>query len=278
MEGDNIMIIGYEIIGTTVFSSFSPLVNACFMELKNIVADEFHVQNISNNSTVRENWTSGTVLLTTFNGDLEAGNIQMRENSITGLRVKRRKVNNQIFTVLKEFPFTPEPTQIIYDDYSATAGVDYEYMVVPYDETGIEGIITTINAKAEFEGWWLVDPHSPEDFNFQFFYNLDDINIETDEDRTELTTFGKYPLIRYGQKRARKGTLSSLFIPEGDSVVEQYQKLDNMLKQHKTLLLKDGLGRSFLVDVSSPAETVLQKPFRLSRITVSWVEVEEYND
>ncbi|MCT4605378.1 MAG: hypothetical protein N4A64_04605 [Marinisporobacter sp.] len=187
-------------------------------------------------------------------------------------------MSTQKYTILKELPFSPEPSQIVYDDYSALSTVYYEYIVTPVDATGIEGIVTATVVRPEFDGWWIVDLDNPEEYNFQFLYNLDDVTINMTEDRTEMSTFGKYPLVRYGTKRARKCTLSGLFIPEGESTKEQYDKFDQMLTQRKPYLLKDKYGRKFVVDISSPQETILSRLQGVTKIAVNWVEVGEYED
>lgn len=273
------MIIGYDIIGSQIFPSHSAVKNVQYAEVKNVIADELHIQSTVGETTSDKNeWTYGTVLLATFNGDLEAGNIQMRENPIEKLRVKRRLLSKPNFIILKELPFNPEPTELIYDDYTALSDKEYEYVVVPVDATGIEGIMTATYVNPKFDGWWLIDLDNPEEYNFQFIYNLEDVSIDTDEDRTEMSTFGKYPIVRYGTKRAKRGQLSSLFIPGGYNIREQIERLDEMLAQHKPYLLKDGYGRKYIVDVTAPNETIMPRVAGLSKVTIDWVEVDEYND
>ncbi|WP_336786966.1 hypothetical protein [Paenibacillus sp. MMO-177] len=273
------MIIGLDMIGAQGFKSLvPPVTNATYLEVENCVADVLQLQTNIDNDDTKDKWGYGTVLLATFNGDLEAGNIQMRENPISELRVKRRNLKDQNFIVVKELPFNPEPTQIVYDDYTVSSGEEYEYVIAPVDASGIEGFMTATYINPKFDGWWIVDPDQPELYNFQFLYNLDDVNITVDEDRTEINTFSKFPKVYYGQKYARRGSLSSLFIPEGYNAKEQYERLIAMINAKKPYILKDGYGRNFRVDISAPQETVQARMAGVTKVAVNWVEVGEVND
>jgi hypothetical protein len=276
---ENYLIIGLDMIGSLPYSPFTPSTTGItYAEVSNMVVDAMQMQTNIDSANVKDSWGYGTVLLATFNGDLEAGNIQMRENAIEALRVKRRNLEESNFVVLAELPFNPEPTQIQYDDYTVSSNEEYEYVIAPVDTTGIEGFMTATYINPKFDGWWIVDPDRPEEFNFQFLYNLEDVSITVEEDRTELSTFSKFPKVYYGQKYARKGNLSSLFIPNGDSAKEQYEKLIFMLNQHKPYILKDGYGRNFRVDISSPQEQIQTKTSGMTKVSVNWVEVGEAND
>ena len=271
------MIIGIDYIGATPFDIGVAPVHSSYIELKNSVVDELHIQSQLSNSSTKENWTNGTILLAKFNGDLEAGNITMRENPISKLRIKRRNYNSTIFKVLKEMPFNPDPTELIYDDYTCVSDDTYDYSVVPVDSAGIEGIMTAVSVKPHVEGWWIIDRDNPGN-HIKFMYNLDEVSISTDEDRTELSTFSRYPKVYYGTKRAKRGSLSGLFIPEGMTVRDQIAMLENLTQQHKPLLLKGGYGRSYIVDVSAPQLSIAPMMKDITKVNISWVEVEQFND
>lgn len=274
------MIIGYDTIGTTPFRQFGlPMYNTSYASIQNSIVDSVTLQTTIDKQGNKDSWNAGTVLLATFNnGDLEAGNIQMRGNPIEKLRIKRRNLKDKDFRVIKEMPFNPEPTQITYDDYTVSSDVEYEYVVAPVDASGIEGFMTATYINPKFDGWWIVDPNEPEKYNFQFLYNLDNVSITVDEDRTELSTFSKHPKVYYGHKYARRGSLSGLFIPEGYSVKEQYEKLIAMINKHTPYILKDGYGRNFMVDISTPQEVIQTRMAGVSKVTVNWVEVGEVDD
>jgi len=273
------MIIGYDLIGKSIFNINTPSIeNISVMNITGCIIDETHMQTTIVNSSIKQNWTNGTVLLAKYDGDLEAGNILMRENPIDKLRIKRRSYKQQSFKTLKELDFDPNPAQLIYKDYTPLSGDEYEYIVVPVDSSGIEGVIGSVTAVANFEGWWIVDLDEPEKYNFQFLYNMDDMSITTEEDRTEIPTFSKYPKVSYGTRRNKKGTLSGLFIPEGYDVREQLELLDEMLAKHKVYLLKDGYGRKYMVDVHEPSETISMTLRGASTMSLNWTEVGEYID
>lgn len=256
----------------------SQIYNIDEVNITNAVFDEVDLfDGKQNTANEKGKWNSNTKFVTKFLGNLEAGNISLGEAEISGLKVKRKRKGASTYKDLATVDYIPN-SMMTYYDYFAASSKDYEYAVVPIDNAGIEGVISTIYTSPDFEGWWLIDPDNPEDGSFHFYYNLEDVSISTYEDRTELNTFAKYPKVYYGQKRAKHGSLSGLFIPEKDNVVKQYEKLESIISKHKPLLLKDGEGRCYFVDVSAPNEVAVQRPSGISSININWVEVDEYND
>jgi hypothetical protein len=252
--------------------------NIQYLSSSNCIIDEIHLQSIIEDSSTKEGWSFGTVLLASLNGDLEAGNIQMRENPISYLRVKRREVGSTEKLILKDYDFSPDPQTLVHDDYTCLSNKHYEYIVVPVDASGIEGSETKLEVECGFTGWWIVDMDNPTENNFQFLYNLDDVSIKVDEDRKVIKTFGKHPIVRYGMQRAKKGRLSGLVLPYDGDVLEQVEKFDAMLAQHKPLLLKNSQGRGYIVDISAPEESISSELVGVSRVSVDWIEVGDYND
>jgi hypothetical protein len=64
-------------IGGDIFDFKSPPIsNASYIKIENTIADELHVQTTMDNSSNKNSWGFGTILLAAFNGDLEAGNIK----------------------------------------------------------------------------------------------------------------------------------------------------------------------------------------------------------
>lgn len=279
------MILGYNsLMGDVVDTPQIPVQNINYIEVSNCIVDEIQVRSTVVNQTDKESFTNDTIMLAKFLGDMEAGNIGMRENKIAKLRLKRREVGKVKFTTIKEFPFEDQILSKAYQflDYEPKGNIEYEYFVIPVDESGIEGRGTAISALLNFEGWWLIDLDDPENYSLQFIFNMDSVNINTEQDRFELSTFAKFPYVKYGAKHCKRGSLNSLFadLSCSDSVplIKLVSKLDEMAQKHKSYLLKDGNGHRYIVDIHSPVEQTYEAIKDISDISVEWYQVGEVND
>lgn len=277
------MILGLESIAGDIFDDPQlPLRAINYISLQSCIVDGLHIRSSVTNNPIKDEWQNDTVFNAKFNGDMEAGNIAMRENTIVKLRVKRKEESNSKYRTVKEYAFDEQITTKSYEmyDYEPRGNVPLEYLVVPVDASGIEGSGSTIGAEIQFEGWWIIDLDNPEDYSFQFIYNMDSVGISTEQDRNQLETFSKYPFIRYGAKHCKQGTLSGLIF-EGEEnsgysitpVWKQVRKLDEMSQAHKSYLLKDGNGHRYIVDINSPVEETNEAIYEIANVSVSWYQV-----
>lgn len=263
------MLIGIHYIGECVFDNtlpFSDTQNS--VKLQNCIADTLHIDKIAKvNDPIK--WTGHTRLLARFNGNFEAGNVDPNELNITKWRIKRNKPNELKQTVGEvENQWNVEHQ---FEDYFVKAKQVYEYTVVPLIDDVIEGDDITHPVEVDFDGWWLID----EDTRLQFLYNLDDAKYGLEEDREEIRTFSKYPLIRYGPSRFRRGTLMGLFIPQEKTAKEMEEMLDSMIEARKPYILKDGQGRYMKVNIYEPEITIPHRTLKshVLRVGVRWVEI-----
>lgn len=258
----------------------SPLKECSYIEVKNCIVDDLHIRNTIVNINEKTEWDNSTIFHAAFNGDLEAGNITMRENKIVKLRLKRREVHSIYFRAIAEFPFEHQIMMKRYEhfDYEPRSRRRYEWIVTPVDESGIEGNITGNFAEPDFDGWWLIDLDHTKDYCFQFLYNLENQTIALEQDRSVMSTFSKYPIVRYGAKHSRTGTMKAMLLDQEIKAIEQVEKLNTMLLQHKSYLLKNGTGHRFIVDVFNPSEGVYGFIEQAEDIKLDWYEVGEIND
>ncbi len=275
------MLIGLESFTGMFFDTpQTPISNISYLSIKECIADDLHIRNTLANITEKSEWDNSTVLYAAFSGDMEAGNISMRENQIAKLRLKRKEGNESYFKTIAEFDFD---NQIItktysYNDYEAMGNVEITYMVCPVDSAGIEGKGTVVTTLLDFSGWWIIDMESPDENSVQFIYNMDSVSISTEQDRTILKTFSKYPFVRYGATHCKQGSLKSMNVNFSVPIWKQVQKLDNMCQMHKSFLLKDGNGHRYIVDINSPTETTYEHIKDASDLTVEWYQVGQVGD
>lgn len=281
------MILGYDTFtGNIVDTPQIPFQNINKIEISNCIIDELHVRNAIIDIIEKGSYDNSTILKAEFNGDMEAGSISMRENQIVKLRVKRREVGSVYFRTVAEFEID-DNEQILtksftFKDYEPRSNVVYEWAVTPVDASGIEGNLTTTTSRIKFDGWWIIDLDNPEEYSLQFVFNMDSVNISTEEDREVLSTFARYGFVRYGAKYAKSIALKGLFSEDdGFYPVEtwrQIEKLDKMKLMHKSFLVKSGNGKRFIGDIHSPQENTYEAINKIEDVQIEVYEVGEIND
>lgn len=281
------MILGTEtIMGDVLNIPQTPIQNINYIQFANCIIDEFHVRSKIVDQIKKEEYSDDTILKGTFSGDLEAGSISMRGNKILKYRLKRREIGHTTFRTVYEKDVDvdhPNMTETVtYKDWEPRSNVEYEWQVVPVDESGIEGSISTVTNKVIFDGWWVIDQDNPEEYSLHFVWNLNDTSISREEDRTVLSTFAKHSFVRYGARYSKTMTLKALLAEDEKynptPIWKQVEKIDKMHLMRKSFLVKDGNGRRFIADMYDPQETTNEKIREIEDIQVSIYEVGELVD
>lgn len=252
------------------------------------IIDEIKIDDVAlayTNSN-KEEWNYDTILLAKFENTLEAGNIQNRGVPIEYLRFKKRKKDSLKWNVIADIPF--EETENIYNlsDRIVQGTELYEYAVVPLT-SGIEGAENRTEIECSFDGLWLVDKTQ----GIRFFTNLEYSDIEN---VTKVAVFeplqSKYPYTQTLATDYHKSSISSVVISDntldGNGINARQERLlrENIfafLKNRKPKMLKDGLGRCYLIMIlGSPKE----KPFNsvagaIAGVSFDWIEIgDAFND
>lgn len=272
------MILGLDtVLGSVIDDVQVGLKNISNIQINDGIFDELHVRNTIVDITEKSDYDNATVLKADFNGDLEAGNVNMRGNAIKKIRLKRKEESDSIYSTVKEYDFENQISTRTYEckDYFPRGGVSCSWMSVPVDESGIEGIGDSVDSVLNYEGWWVIDPDDPENYSVQFLYDVDSVDITTEQDRTVLTTFSQFPYVRYGKKYVNQFTLKGLVVNEGVPVWKQIKKIETMCKTHKTFLVKDANGNRYLADIYSPARTTNEAISDINNISLSVYEISE---
>ena len=280
------MIIGYNtIMGDVLDTPQIPVQNINYLQFSNCIIDEFHVRSEIIDAITKEEFDDATILKGTFSGDLEAGSISMRGNKIAKYRAKRREIGHTTFRTVYEKEFDDDEQNVTetieFKDYEPRSNVEYEWQVVPVDESGIEGSVSSVTHKVEFDGWWIIDQDNPDEYNLQFVFNMDSVNIGLEEDRTVLSTFARFPRVYYGAKHIRTITLKGLWSQDKyntSPIWKQIEKLDTMRLMRKSFLVKSGNGRRFIADIHSPSESTYEGISQIEDVQVSVYEVGELVD
>lgn len=254
------MIIGYDFMGYddgAVFDSKNVVNKFYRLELLNAVFDEINVRTKTDTgcSSEKQEWQFDTKLLAKFQGNLEAGNIQVQGNQIEFIQFKKRKIGDLEWLNVAILPYELDKLVYEYDDKFVEAGEIYEYAILPLAYGGIEGEYVTDDIECKFDHTWLFD----KDNNFKLMYNIEYGDIETVMPSNTYEPLGsKYPIVSYnGELDYRRGVIKSLLIADnstnGKIDVRQEKLLRNniinFLKNKKPKIIKDSSGNYLLISI-----------------------------
>lgn len=233
------------------------------------VMTDTQIQNLFTNSTL-QTFTTQTYFLANFDNSLEGGDIS--GNAISYWKISR--AYNGSSKYLGQVQNTQQLTSS-FTDSTPLSETSYTYNVTPYDSSGNQGAVQSVQSEVSFDGWWLTDPTT--NTSFQFLINVDDVPIKTNYARQEYATFGRYPVTAYSPVRYRTGKLSGFVISGyngSSSAFSQYQTLQDMIDSHNQLTLRGDEGCGMVVDCYDPTNTIPKRNHKeYNKIEISWTEV-----
>lgn len=287
--------IGYNFFGDVDSLNYAPTAveNIVDTKLTNAIYDHFNVtRNVglvydSNEPT----WDFDTYMDATFNGNVNAGNIDFLVEQISAIKVKRRKFGTFDWITLRTIPVeTAEDLTFAIQDFTAVSNTEYEYALVPVfggfapEETGTEGQYIIESILAKFNGVYIGDSQSV----YKLLY---DVNYGTNKRNQQVGTFEplgqKYPiLIANGVLSYDSGTVSAAIINDDveetgvldvEAMAQKKERMKDFLTNHKPKLLRDWNGSVWLVFiVDSPQITyAANSGMRVPYVTFNWVEIGE---
>jgi hypothetical protein len=104
------------------------------------------------------NWDNYTIMRANFDNNLVAGNVDWLLNSVTKIKVKRRKLGaRETYVTLFEQPIsTVYDLSFFYRDYYVPSGYEYEYAMVPCVGSNEQMYFTT-TVTTQFDGLFVSD-------------------------------------------------------------------------------------------------------------------------
>lgn len=281
------------LIGLSAFSfdGFSPCTSSVrdiyYLEITNAIFDEIHVREridfpISN---TRESWQPDTRLLAKFKGNLEAGNIDNDGLQIEKFALKRKRYDELDWIIVG---------YLSYENGKTVEFIDYTqpndkliYSVCPVAENGLLGKDNLVEIESDFVGFYIVDKDEQNNPNPQRILvfdtivgnNIPMVDTQLEQGRVELRTLSKYPIIFYTDNEFHRFSLQASFIPEENQRSNKlYEKLLNMIREHKPYIVKGSDGSLYVMDISNPKRSVSNnsyKSYDWITVSIDCVEVDE---
>lgn len=262
--------------------------NLTFTEVANGIYD--HV-NISSDvdfeyiTTYPTTWDTSTILNATFNGTINAGNVDYVVSQISSIKIKRRLKGTYEWHTLYDIPINSiDDMNFTRNDYLAQSEVEYEYALVPIIGN-VEGQYITNSMSATFYGVFITDGESIFRFKEGASY--------TSNERVHATAtyepYGsQYPVVvSNGQLSYDKGTVNgSVIVLDSDEqldrkgTVDRLQKIKTFLATPNAKVLKDLNGNIWLVSIvdNLPINYYSEVGMAFAQISFNWVEIGDANN
>lgn len=228
-------------------------------------------------------WGHTTLLNAKFKNNILAGNVDFTLASISGMIIKKRKMDDYKWTTIYTIPIkTEKDFDFYYNDIVVASNTMYEYAAVPIIN-GVEGSYQTINVDVEFEGCFIVDTTNA----YQILLDLNSNNLTRSINGSVIEPFNsKYPYVYYySQLQYDKFSVSGAFIElnQADCTWDiensgKYRKsLRDFISNQRAKLVKFFDGRIYLAcAIDSVTESGDSHPY-LVHSTINFIEIGDVN-
>ena len=242
--------------------------------------------DISNDTAITSNipptqWDFGTILDCNFNGNISGGTIKDFSSGITQVRVKKRKVGEFDWQIIKTYDISSsEDLSFVFNDYLTATNTEYEYAYVPVFGS-VEGQYAISTVMSQFDGVFICDANTIFKFNMGVEYGSTDIVQQVGA----FTVLGrKYPIVMSnGLANYQTGQLSGLVLPEDYedtrkidriAITQRRNKLMEFLTYKKPKIIKDRNQNQWLVIIQSPSTSYLNNYGQgIVSASMQWIEI-----
>jgi len=218
---------------------------------------------------VRQLWKdSKTNWLSNFQNSLDSGTIKTGGIAINGWKLKRKRIDEQTYTLLKSFGATDTE----FEDWTVANNIDYEYSVHALADT-IEGNGTVGTTSLDFDGWNLTDG----DEQFMFWINLKTSDIPMAKDMTINDNYTTYPTVSFGTRQYESGSIETMPLTyNGNKYISELSELNALkafINNGKIKLLKNPKGEIWWVATHNFSHSYMNTIELPYTIKFDWIQV-----
>ena len=243
--------IGYNFLsdGDALNPSPSGVVNINNTKLSNAIYDHFNITkntSVSASTNVPTSWDYDTILDASFEGNLNAGNVDFLIEQISAIKIKRRVQGEFNWLTLNTVPINSVDDLIFtFNDNLNQHGVMYDYAFVPIIE-GVEGNYIINSILSQFNGVFIGDAKSI----YKFLYDVQYNNNARNQQVGIFQVLGKqYPvLVANGALSYESGSVTATILNDDFqetgvidrvAITQQKDALKDFLTDRKAKILKD---------------------------------------
>lgn len=258
-------------------------------EIKNGVYNNLDItKNINDeySTLIFPKWDYNTIINCDFNGNINAGNIDIAMSQLSYIKIKRRKKGSSNWITLYKIPIeTEEDLNIILKDSFVKSGIEYDYAFVPILSDGTEGNYVTNTIKAILHGTFI----SNQDKIFKLYSGTVLSTVKNQIVGSLQPINKKYPiLIKNGNADFISGTIGGNILGykfeetktiDRNDVVKQANDLENFLTDGDSKILSDQNGNCWLVRFNGTPTNNYNQSYGNGIITISdsWIEQGDAN-
>lgn len=275
-------LIGVDMWGSRAFDSKITSDTPNKLELSNGKYDEWKVDDGKiDYSDYRQEWGYSTVMLSTFDNTLEAGNMSNNGYEIEQLHFKRRKKDGLAWTTIAKMNYDPTQKYYLLTDRLVGVG-DYEYCLVPVSGN-IEGVETIKDISVEFDNMWVCT----NDDSIRLIYDVEFGDLDLVSNTVEINTLeSKYPFVFDTKSCYQRGNITASLYSEQSVMDREINRsserqlrnnIMNELKKKKPRVVKTGDGKNVIVCLTNVREQYMYDTGTYG-VSFDFTEIGDYED
>ena len=282
----------FQFVGYNFFSDGDALNNApsivdnvTTVQLTNAIFDHFNVTTNTStpvSTTIPTVWDYDTVLDASFEGSLDAGNVDFLIEQVSAIKIKRRIQGEFNWLTLKTIPINDvEDLTFVFNDLLNQHNVIYEYALVPVIED-VEGEYIINSILSQFNGVFIGDA----DTIYKFFYELEYGNNQRNQQIGVFEVLGKqYPVfVANGNLSYETGSVTATILNDDfeqtglidrTAITQRKNVIKDFLTNRKAKILKDFNSNEWLVIVNSNISVTYKSNYGMGipSISFNWTEI-----
>ena len=183
-----------------------------YIEIENAIFDEVYMDSDVDEAYDMKipEWGYSTIMNAKFKNNLLAGNVDFTLDSISDMRIKKRKRGSYKWTTIHNVPIIDEDSfDFFYNDFIVASNTVYEYAAIPIIN-GVEGTYQIVDCAVDFEGAFVSDINN----TYHVYLNMSCDSTTRAIAATVVEPVGsKYPYVYYhSMQQYDRFPLSGLFV------------------------------------------------------------------
>lgn len=260
-----------------------------YLWIKDYIAQQSEINNV-NAYTYAPVWDGNTLLLATFDRDLNAGNIVSLTDNVIYWQIYKRKPDDASLSFVAKIP----ASQYKVVDFNVLNGDEYQYTIFAETENYISAPLEQIGfIKASWWNWSLVGLKE-SDTNGLYYADSDNIwlfdtmltsnGFDQNIDKYIMENFTQFPKISSGKKNYLSSSLTA-FLSNVDlqggrysDTVEQYNRFVDFIAQPTPKLLRDRKGNGWIVSTTGNSmQYIDESTEQITKVSFNFVQLNDIN-
>ena len=258
-----------------------------YLWIKDIIVPQSEIDEI-NVYAYAPVWDANTLLLATFDNNINAGNITSLTDNVIAWQIYRKKRQDATLTFIARIP----ASQYKLSDFNVLNNTEYQYTIFAETENYISAPLEQLGYINAF--WWDWSLVGLKDSDTEGLYYADNDNIwlfdtmltsggfEQNIDKYTIDNFTQFPKVSSGKKNYLTSSitafLSNVNITTGKyaDTVEQYNAFVDFIAQPTPKLLRDRKGNGWIVStIGNTMQYIDASAEQITQVSFSFVQLND---